>query len=125
MTRKNSHGSSGVDQLHALLQKHEAAFAKVQSHKTVIKAYENIANIAVATEIISVKQSELLIALDQLSSAGRKALAECTVTIQKLEGLNKDLIEENNRICSDYERLKLEFQRQIVLLQSELEFRPV
>ncbi len=111
MTRKNSHDSRNIDLLEALLQKHEDALAKVQSHKTVIKAYNNITDISAATEIVSARQGQLLSALNQLASVGEKALAECMTRIQKLEGVNKDLIEENSRICSDFERLKLEFQR--------------
>ena len=121
MTVKNNQDSKDVDLLDALLQKYEDASAKVQSHRTVIKAYENIPDISAATEFVSARQSQLLIALDQLASAGGKVLAECTVKIQKLEGLNRDLLEENSRICSDFERLKLEFQRQIGVLPKAMQ----
>lgn len=116
MTRKNNQDSKNVSLLDVLLQKYEDASVKVQSHKTVIKAYENILDISAVTEIVSARQSQLLIALDQLVSAGGKVLAEYTIKIQQLESVNRDLLEENSRICSDFERLKLEFQRQIGVL---------
>ena len=90
MTRKNSRYSKGVDLFVALLQKYEDASAKVQSQKTVIKAYENITDISAVTEIVSARQDQLLIALDQLASIGEKAFAECKIKIQKLEGINRD-----------------------------------
>lgn len=121
MTRKNSHESRGADLLVALLQKYEDASTKVQSQKTVLKAYKSITDISAATEIVSAKQDQLLMALDQLASAGGKALAECKVKIQRLEGLNRDLIEENSRIYSDFERLKFEFQRQIGVLPKAMQ----
>ena len=121
MTRKNRQDSNNVDLLDALLQKYEDASAKVQSHRTVIKAYENIPDISVATEIVSARQSQILIALDQLASTGEKVVAECTIKMQKLEELNRELLEENSRICSDFERLKLEFQRQIGVLPKAMQ----
>jgi hypothetical protein len=116
VTNKNSQKPRDVDLLDALLQTYEDASAKVQSHKTVIKAYGNIIDISGVSEIVSVKHGHLLMALEQLASAGEKALTECITTIKKLEGLNRDLIEGNGRISSDFERLKLEFQRQIGVL---------
>lgn len=121
MTRKNNQDSKDVSLLDVLLQKYEDASVKVQSHKTVIKAYENILDISAVTEIVSARQSQLLIALDQLVSAGGKVLAEYTIKIQQLEGVNRDLLEENSRICSDFERLKLEFQRQIGVLPKAMQ----
>jgi len=121
VTRKNRQDSNNVDLLDALLQKYEDASAKVQSHRTVIKAYENIPDISVATEIVSARQSQILIALDQLASTGEKVVAECTIKMQKLEELNRELLEENSRICSDFERLKLEFQRQIGVLPKAMQ----
>lgn len=121
MTRKNKQDFKDVSLLDVLLQKYEDASVKVQSHKTVIKAYENILDISAVTEIVSARQSQLLIALDQLVSAGGKVLAEYTIKIQQLEGVNRDLLEENSRICSDFERLKLEFQRQIGVLPKAMQ----
>lgn len=121
MTRKNRQDSKNVDLLDALLQKYEDASAKVQSHRTVIKAYENIPDISVVTEIVSARQSHILIALDQLANAGEKVVTECTIKIQKLEESNRELLEENNRICSDFERLKFEFQRQIGVLPKAMQ----
>ena len=63
-----------VDLLDALLQKYEDTFAKVLSHRTVIKAYQNIPDISAATEMVSARQGQLLIALNQLASAGDKAV---------------------------------------------------
>jgi hypothetical protein len=116
VTRKNSLDSKDAVLLDALIRKYEDTSAKVQSHKKVINAYGNISDISAVPEIVSARQNHLLIALDQLASAGEKALSECMATIQKLEGVNRDLIAENSRICSDFERLKLEFQRQIGVL---------
>ena len=110
-----------VDLLDALLQKYEDTSAKVLSHRTVIKAYQNIPDISAATEMVSARQGQLLIALNQLASAGDKAVAGCTTKIQELEGLNRDLLEENIRICSDFDRLKLEFQRQIGVLPKAMQ----
>ncbi len=121
MTRKNSHVSKNTDLLATLMQKYEDASLKVQSQKTVIKAYENITDISAVTKIVSAKQDQLLIALDQLASVGGKALAVCKIKIQKLEELNRNLIEENKRICSDFERLKFEFQRQIGVLPKAMQ----
>ena len=121
MIRKNSPDSKDVDLLDTLLQKYGDASAKVQSHRTVIKAYENIPDISAATEIVRARRGQLLIALDQLANAGGKVLDECKIKIQKLEGLNRDLLEENSRICSDFERLRLEFQRQIGVLPKAMQ----
>lgn len=121
MTRKSSRDSKDVGLLDTLLQKYEDASAKVQSHKTVIRAYANVPDISAVTKIVSARQSLLLIALDQLANAGGKVLTECTIKIQKLEVLNRDLLEENSRIGSDFERLKLEFQRQIGVLPKAMQ----
>lgn len=90
MTRKNNQDSKDVDLLDTLVQKCEDTSAKVQSHRTVIKAYENIPDVSAATEIVRARQSQLLIALDQLASAGGKVVAECTIKIRELEELNRD-----------------------------------
>ena len=68
MIRKNSQDSLDIDLFGGLLQKYEDASANVQSHKTVIKTYEN-------------RRSLLLIAFEQLTSIGEKALTEFTMKV--------------------------------------------
>jgi regulator of replication initiation timing len=116
MTRKDSQDSLDIDLFGGLLQKYEDASANVQSHKTVIKAYENIGDVASAAKVVKNRRDLLLIAFEQLTSIGEKALAEFTMKVQELKGLNRILIEENTRLHSDFERLKLEYQRQIGVL---------
>ena len=82
MTRKNSLDSKDAVLLDALIRKYEDTSAKVQSHKKVINAYGNISDISAVPEIVSARQNHLLIALDQLASAGEKALSECMAKIQ-------------------------------------------
>jgi len=111
MTRKSSQAL-----LACLLQKYKKASSKVTSQKTVIKAYENIADISSAAEAISNRQDRLLIDMDYLVNIGEQVVVESSRKILELEGQNRDLTEENIRLHSDVERLKLEYRRQIGVL---------
>ena len=52
---KNSPGAPDADLLDGLLQKYEDASVNVQSHKTVIKAYGNIAHMSAVAEVVSAR----------------------------------------------------------------------
>ncbi len=108
MTRTNSQ-----DLLGCLLQKYKKASSRVQSQKTVIRSYENIAHISSAKEAINNRRAQLLKEIDHLADIGEKALVESTKKIIEFEALNKDLMEENTRLHSDLERQRLEYRRQI------------
>lgn len=111
MTRKNSQ-----DVLDCLVQKCKVASSKVQSQKTVIREYEKIADISSAAEAINSRRDQLLKEIGRLADIGAKALAESTKKILALEVQNRSLAEENTRLTSDFERLKLEYRRQIGVL---------
>ena len=76
------------DLLGHLLQKYKKASSNVQSQKTVLKAYKNIADISSAAEPINNRRCQLLKALDQLADIGQKSLTEATRKVQELEVLN-------------------------------------
>lgn len=111
MTRKSSQ-----DLLGSLLQKYKAASSKVQSQRTVIREYEKISDSPPAAEALNNRRDQLLKEIGHLADIGEKALAESTSKIQDLEVQNRDLTEENTRLHSDLERLKLEYRRQIGVL---------
>jgi len=111
MTKKSSQDSGS-----SLLQKYKQASSKVKSQKAVIKAYENIADISSAAEAIKNRQELLLIEQGYLVKIGEQIIVESTRKIKELKGMNRNLIEENIRLHSDFERLKLEYRRQIGVL---------
>lgn len=102
--------------LDCLVQKYKVASSKVQSQKTVIREYEKIADISSAAEAINNRRDQLLKEIGHLVDSGAKTLAESSRKILKLEVQNRALTEENTRLSSDLERLKLEYRRQIGVL---------
>lgn len=120
MTRKSSQ-----DVLACLVQEYKVASSKVQSQKTVIREYEKIGDISSAAEAINNRRGQLLKELGHLADIGAKALAESTKKIISLEVRNRALAEENTRLTSDLERLKLEYRRQIGVLPKAMNSKEI
>ena len=96
-----------------LLKKYKKASMNVQSQKTVLNAYKSIADISSAAEAISNRRYQLLKALEQLADIGQKTITEATRKVRGFEIENRVLKDENTRLQSDLERLRLEYRRQI------------
>ena len=109
-------GSNQSFSLDNMLQEYVEVSEKIESHKAVICVYEGIADSPAAATVVANRKNELFIELEHMAEVSTILINEFHDKVKALETLNTSLVEDKASISLDFERLKLEYQRQIGVL---------